>query len=121
MDQLPLKPQSCWTLIYEVVQRSRIGEKNDASQGQNQALTQHASTLKLCCSAPTKSYVVAENTQSNFVNHNKKFFGVWPLIVFTFEPESAKNFLPACIRMHVIRVSQVVGQQGCEGVPEIQR
>jgi hypothetical protein len=97
------------------------GRKNDARHAHNWALTQDVSTLKLCGPAPTKSSVVAENTQSNFVNHNKKFFAVWPLIVFTFEPESAKNFLPACIRMHVIRVSQVVGQQGCEGVPEIQR
>jgi hypothetical protein len=46
---------------------------------------------------------------------------VWPLTVFTFGPENAKNFLPACMRMLVIRVSHVVGQQGCEGVSEIQR
>ena len=105
---------------FEDVKRSRIGS-NDAWQTPDWVLTRGASTLKLCGWARTKSSVVAQNTQSNFVNHNKKFFAVWPLIVFTFELESAKNFLPACIRMLVIRVSQVVGQQGCEGVPEIQR
>jgi hypothetical protein len=77
------------------VQRSRIGERKRRPADAQWALAQHTSTLKLCGSAPTKSSVVAQNTQSNFVNHNKKFFVVWPLIVFTFEPGSAKNFLPA--------------------------